>query len=75
MKKTLDPSRRDFLRLTGLATAGAAMAGIPVPPGSHTVVGGENPVCCEITGLSRFSESRRRWGIGYVSWHGASFQH
>ena len=40
----------------------------------HTTVGGENPVCCGITGLSRFSESRRRLGIGYVSWGGVSLQ-
>jgi len=32
-----------------------------------TPVGGENLICREVTGLSRFSESRRRWGIGYVS--------
>jgi len=36
VKHTPDPSRRDFLRLTGLATAGAAIAGIPLPPGFHT---------------------------------------
>jgi len=35
-------------------------------------VGGENLVCREITGLSWFSESRRRWGIGCVLWGGVS---
>ena len=44
--------------------------GFPTAP-----VGGENLIYREVTGLSRFSEGRRRWGIGYVSWGGASFQH
>jgi len=36
-------------------------------------VGGENLICHEVTGLSRFGERRRRCGIGYLLWGGVSF--
>ncbi len=36
MSPSPDPTRRDFLRITGLATAGAATGGIALPEGFHT---------------------------------------
>jgi len=41
--------------------------GTAVLPTRPAVVGGEKLIRREVTGLSRFRESRRRWGIGYVS--------
>ncbi len=61
------PSRAEWPQVTVCSVA----------PPSETVaavaVDGENLVCPEIAGLSRFTKGRRRPGIRYGSWGGVSF--